>query len=172
MHLKKPLLSQLGVLKWSNSKPGCRVSALHFNGFLTSSSLRKVLFSASYSWINPRFTARKQFGVWNSHANRRHRKTTIFTPVVYGWFRAGGRIKGWPLTRNFHRWIAVRNLREIGCPSVAREPLVLQLLPMLAGMLHCSAFACMLIDEWERICFIHWWSAQNASKAIHFQERS
>jgi hypothetical protein len=69
MHLKMPVLSR--GLKLSNSKPGCRVSALHFlgeidttNDFLTSSSIRWAFFSASYFRINPCFTAEKRIGVW------------------------------------------------------------------------------------------------------------
>ncbi len=69
VHSKIPLLSR--GLKLSNSKPGCRVSALPFfckiestNGFLTSSSIKYVLFSASY-FINPCFTAGKELSVEN-----------------------------------------------------------------------------------------------------------
>ncbi len=40
-------------------------------------------FSASDSRINPCFTAGKPIGVWNRHAIRRHRNTTIFTTAVY-----------------------------------------------------------------------------------------
>jgi hypothetical protein len=35
-------------------------------------------------WINPCFTAGKWSGVWNCHITRGHRKTTIFTSIVYG----------------------------------------------------------------------------------------
>jgi hypothetical protein len=67
------------------------VSAFHFfcevdasNGFVTWSSFKKVLFSSSYSMINPDFTARKRMGVWSCHETRVHQKTTIFTSIVYG----------------------------------------------------------------------------------------
>jgi hypothetical protein len=97
----------------SNFKPDGRVSALYFfvrkwrnrvvycnhflpcsftlfseidttNGFPTLSSFRSVLFSASDSSINTRFTAGKPVGVWDCHASRGHQKTTIFTSIVYG----------------------------------------------------------------------------------------
>ncbi len=42
------------------------------------------LFSASYSRINPCFTARRRIWVWNCHGTREPRKTTIFTSIVYG----------------------------------------------------------------------------------------
>jgi hypothetical protein len=67
MQLKIPLLSW--GLKLSNSKPGCRVSALQFfvkkihttGGFLTVELNQKsVLFSASSTRINPSFTAGKR----------------------------------------------------------------------------------------------------------------
>jgi hypothetical protein len=77
MHLKIPILSR--GLKLSNSKPGCKVSVLHFfweieitNGFLTSSLFGKVPSSAFYSRINLCFTARKRIGVWNCHETHRH----------------------------------------------------------------------------------------------------
>jgi hypothetical protein len=41
------------------------------NGFLTSSSFRYMLSSASYSRINPRFTAGKQSGVLKLSSNSR-----------------------------------------------------------------------------------------------------
>jgi hypothetical protein len=34
--------------------------------------------------MNTCFTAGKRFMVWNCHATCRHRKTTIFTSIVYG----------------------------------------------------------------------------------------
>ncbi len=40
-------------------------------------------FSASYSRINPCFTAGKRMGVWNCQATSGHQKTTIFTPIAY-----------------------------------------------------------------------------------------
>ncbi len=87
MHLKIPLLSR--GLRLSGSKPSSRVSVIDFyvkqilSGFLTSSSFRKVLFSASYSRINPCLIAGERIGVWNRHATCRHRKTTVFTSLVY-----------------------------------------------------------------------------------------
>jgi hypothetical protein len=41
------------------------------------------VFSASYSRINPCFTAGKRIGVWNCHATSRHRKTSIFSSIVF-----------------------------------------------------------------------------------------
>jgi hypothetical protein len=43
-----------------------------------------VLYSASHFRINPCFIALRRIGVWNCHATWRHRKTTIFTSIVYG----------------------------------------------------------------------------------------
>jgi hypothetical protein len=43
-----------------------------------------VLASAFHSKINPCVTTRKRIGVWNCHATSGHRKTTVFTSVVYG----------------------------------------------------------------------------------------
>ncbi len=43
----------------------------------------ECFFSTSYSRISPCFTAGQRIGVWNCHATFRHRKTTIFTPIVY-----------------------------------------------------------------------------------------
>jgi hypothetical protein len=48
------------------------------------SSFRWVLFSASYSKINPCFTAGKRIGVWNCHATGGQRKTIIFASSAYG----------------------------------------------------------------------------------------
>jgi hypothetical protein len=63
-HLKIPLLSW--VFQLSNCKPGCKGWILSLfceidttNGLLTPSSVRKVLFSASYPRIDPCFTAGK-----------------------------------------------------------------------------------------------------------------
>ncbi len=89
MHLKMQLLSQ--GLKLSNSKRGCRVSALSLfceidttNGFLTLSSFRSVLFPASYSRIDPCFTVGKRIGVWDCRAiSWVYWKMTIFTSIVY-----------------------------------------------------------------------------------------
>ncbi len=43
-----------------------------------------MLSLASFSRINPCFTAGKWIGVSDCHATRGHRKTTIFTSIVYG----------------------------------------------------------------------------------------
>ncbi len=90
MHLKIQLLSR--GLKLSNFKPGCRVSGLHFSvkeippmAFWHRARSDKCFFSASYSKINPSFTAGGQIGVRNCHATRGHRITTIFTYIAYGY---------------------------------------------------------------------------------------
>ncbi len=71
MHLKIPLQNR--DLELSNSKLGCRVSALHFfvrsdstNGFLTLTSFREVRFVAFFIYFrfNPCFNAGKQIGVF------------------------------------------------------------------------------------------------------------
>ncbi len=87
MHLKIQLLS-LGS-KLPNAKPRCRVSAFHFlwntyhQWLFDIEVIHISAFSASYSRINPCFTARKRIVVWICHAIRGHQKTTIFTSIVY-----------------------------------------------------------------------------------------
>ncbi len=47
--------------------------------------IRIRAFSASYSWVNPCFTAGKRIVVWNCHTTCGHQRTTIFTSIlVYG----------------------------------------------------------------------------------------
>ncbi len=56
--------------------------------FLTSSSIRRVLYSASYSRINPLLSLlESESVVWNCHATRGRQNTTIFTSTVYDWFQ-------------------------------------------------------------------------------------
>ncbi len=86
MHLKSQLL--IWGSKLSNSKRGCRVSALDFfvkeipqMAFWHRAHSDKCFFSFLFQY---RFNAGKLIGVWNFHTTRRHRKTTIlFTSIVY-----------------------------------------------------------------------------------------
>jgi hypothetical protein len=89
MHLKIMLLSR--GLKLPNPKPCYRVSALYFfflnryHQWLSDIELIQIsASSASYCRINPCCTAGRRIGVRNCHATRGHRKTTVFTSIVYG----------------------------------------------------------------------------------------
>ncbi len=88
--LKIPLLS-LG-LKLSNSKPGCRVSALHF---FVKQIPPMAIWHRAYSHkcffsllnlglsLTPVSLLKSYWGVWNCLAKRGNRKTTFFTSIVY-----------------------------------------------------------------------------------------
>jgi hypothetical protein len=73
------LETKLWSLKYSRI---CEIDSA--NGFLSSSSFKLLLFSASYPKLKHCLTAGKEIGISNCHATRGHRKLANFTSIVYG----------------------------------------------------------------------------------------
>ncbi len=114
MHLKIPRSIRRG-LEISNSKPGCRVSALHF--FVTyispmSFGIELNHISAFFKLIYSGLTLTKlvenywRTRVWKCHKTRGHQKTTIFTSVVYG-------LSYSKLWRRITQWYKIKSIEGI-----------------------------------------------------------